>query len=355
MIEIGSEFWLEKYKADSSNFVNNLGKDIKFLLSGRTAIDFVLKDIKCKRKINKAYIPSYCCESMLVPFVENNIDIEFYDVNYKDNINYNINLDNSCDIFLGVSYFGYTDSNMDKYIEELKNRKNIIVLEDITHRLFSKKNFCNLSDYLIASIRKWGAFISGGIAISKNGEFDRSLKTIEANNDMIRIKNEAMTEKEKYILENKSIDKTIFLNKYEYFNKFLQKNYKLYDMDKTSIENFKRFPIDDVIEKRIKNATIIENELIGIDGIKIMFKLKDGDCPLFVPILISDYNKFKKLKEILKEEKIYLPSHWNKSNIIPEKLSNIYNKEISLVCDQRYNENEVKKYILMLKNVWREI
>lgn len=355
MIEIGSEFWLENYKDDASEFFNNLGKDIRFLFSGRTAIDFIIKDIKLKRKINKAYIPAYCCESMIIPFIENDIDIEFYDVNYKGNIKYNINSDNSCDVFLGISYFGYLNSSMDKYMEELKDRKDVIIIEDITHRIFCKKNFCEFSDYLIASIRKWGAFISGGIAINRNEMFDNSLETIDVSRKIINIKKEAMIEKEKYIVENKCIDKTEFLNKYGYFNEYLQQNYRLYNMDKMSIENLKKFPIDEVKNKRRKNAIIIKNELKDMDGIEMMFKLSEGDCPLFVPILINDYNKFKQLKEMLINEKIYLPSHWNKPNIISKKLSNIYDREISLVCDQRYTENEIKEYILILKSIWRKL
>ena len=36
--------------------------------------------MKYIKKIEKVYFPSYCCESMLLPFQERNIKIEFYAV-----------------------------------------------------------------------------------------------------------------------------------------------------------------------------------------------------------------------------------------------------------------------------------
>ena len=52
-----------------------------------------------------------------------------------------------------MNYFGYNDSSMDNYIKKFKER-NIIVIEDITHRLLCNKNHSQNSDYLICSLRK---------------------------------------------------------------------------------------------------------------------------------------------------------------------------------------------------------
>ncbi|CDE97227.1 putative uncharacterized protein [Clostridium sp. CAG:567] len=77
-MEIGSEFWLEdKNKIEyESEFI----KSENLFLSGRTAIDYALQIIENIKKIEKVYFPSYCCESMLLPFQERNIKIEFYAV-----------------------------------------------------------------------------------------------------------------------------------------------------------------------------------------------------------------------------------------------------------------------------------
>ena len=64
--------------------------------------------------------------------------------------------------------------------------------------------------------------------------------------------------------------------------------------------------------------------------------MKENDCPLFVPILVENRNE---LRKYLISKNIYCPVHWPISSL--HKLSDeeryIYDHEISLVCDQRYN------------------
>ena len=54
----------------------------------------------------------------------------------------------------------------------MKNR-GVIVIEDITHRLLSNEMRCKEADYCIASIRKWFAVPSGGVAIKQKGSFSK--------------------------------------------------------------------------------------------------------------------------------------------------------------------------------------
>ena len=105
MSEIGSEFYLydtsKKYIKQLPNWLE-VGDDQILLLSGRTAIDYVLEDIP--RGIKNVYMPSYCCESMLQPFLEKNIYIYYYDVIFHDNtIEYSIDYEIPCDIFFATS------------------------------------------------------------------------------------------------------------------------------------------------------------------------------------------------------------------------------------------------------------
>ena len=117
-MEIGSEFW--KYDGelnDNNSKFWNIGKDTKFTLSGRTSIDFVLREIIENKLVSKVYFPSYCCSSMIEPFEQLGIEVEFYDVYYNEGLKYNIELDTDCDIFFAMNYFGYSSTNMDKYIK----------------------------------------------------------------------------------------------------------------------------------------------------------------------------------------------------------------------------------------------
>lgn len=74
-IEIGSEYWLD----------DKCSNNVIFALSGRTAIDLILQDIKAKGLHPKSvYMPAWCCDSMLQPFVDRGLDISFYDISYAN-------------------------------------------------------------------------------------------------------------------------------------------------------------------------------------------------------------------------------------------------------------------------------
>ena len=70
MKEIGSEFWTTEYYAGEE----------RFFLSGRTALDFIIRDITAEICVNKVFLPALCCHSMIEPFLSNGLSVNFYDV-----------------------------------------------------------------------------------------------------------------------------------------------------------------------------------------------------------------------------------------------------------------------------------
>ncbi len=335
MKEIGSEFWSIDFSKNNNNNLDflNIGKDYKLLMSGRTAIDYVLQDIIDTKKI--AYMPDYCCESMVKPFIDNGYKIEYYKCNIIKN-SYEIDENIDCSVFFAMSYFGYNSSNMDNYIEVL-NKKGTIIIEDITHRLLSNINHSNDSTYLIASLRKWFPIISGGIAIKMNDMFKKTIDDYTLDIDFINEKKRAMDLKKDYI-NGKINAKDEFLKLFNSSNERIE-DYRYKKIDDYSIEVLNNLNVNNIIETRIKNSLLIEEKLKLNSKVQLLYKLAPGDCPLFVPIIIDDRdNKRKKLIN----NQIYLPVHWPNELNIDNK---IYEKELSLVCDQRYNEEDIKEYI----------
>ena len=88
--EIGGEFWKHQLSACPDHAYN-----IAYLLSGRTALKFIIDDICQEADFRKILLPSYCCESMIKPFLTSGIEVQFYSVcndhldyqNYKYNTN----------------------------------------------------------------------------------------------------------------------------------------------------------------------------------------------------------------------------------------------------------------------------
>lgn len=334
MKEIGSEYWnIDFFEKDNNLEYLKIGQDYKLLMSGRTAIDYILNEIDDNMKI--VYMPNYCCESMIQPFVDNGYKIEYYKVDII-NKKYDIDLNFKCSIFFGMSYFGYSASVLDNYIDNF-SKKNIIVLEDITHRFLNVNNYCNSSDYLVCSLRKWFSVISGGIAVNLRNKFKSNLSNYSINQEFLDMRIRAMQLKRQY-MENENIDKNQFLKIYNKSNEMI-KNYKNMKIDDLSISILKHLNIDEIRNRRINNSKIIQDKLINNKNINLIYKLQPTDCPLFVPISLKNRDKIK--KELIKNN-IYLPVHWPNSNTINNE---IYNIELSLINDQRYNEEDIIGYI----------
>ncbi|WP_338470961.1 hypothetical protein R4Z10_19650 [Niallia sp. XMNu-256] len=352
MREIGSEFWLDQEFEELTDFEYpqwlNIGVDNKLLLSGRTAIHFVLKDILKNNKINTVYFPSYCCKSMIQPFVDFGINIIFYDVKFEEELKFNINMNQECDIFFAMNYFGFSKGRMDRYIEIFKQR-NIIVIEDSTHSFLSDKSFNVHSDYIVASLRKWFPVISGGLAVKTNGRFDIKSKE-ETFEEMVRVRKLAMLEKASYMNGDNSNEKAEFLKKYSIANEILNKEYSLYSIDRDSYKILQNINLESVINKRKENAKIIYENLLRNDRFDFIFpELLSGDCPIFIPIIFSNTEERNKIRKHLINNSIYCPVHWPKpTNLKGEVVTDFFDNELSLVIDQRYDETDIQYLIRRL-------
>ena len=340
-MEIGSEFWEFDGKLEKNNFSFwKFGKDTKYVFSGRTAIYMALEDALSKGYIKKnnpiAYLPNYLCDSMIRPFLDLKFDIEFYNVEVsKDGMHYDIDTNKKCDVFFAMNYFGIVSTNMDSYIKEFKKRC-ITVIEDATHSIFSKKRYSYFSDYVVASVRKWLPVYSGAIAVNLNEKFiEKKLKT-----KSIADKREAMRLKREYIKKGRGYKET-FLSKFQKYNDSLEDDYIDYIIDDESLRIMMESDIQKMIEKRRQNANIIYEKLRNKD-VTMFDNVSKDDCPIFVPILLNHDKRDYVRSELIKRS-IYLPVHWPIT--YDEDLNEIYKDELSLVCDQRYNAEDIEKYI----------
>lgn len=347
-MEIGSEFSISGLS--ESTFESNLNynwiskgyKDYILLFSGRTALDYILNDIENNKSIKSAYLPSYCCDSLLAAFIERDIKLYFYEVTLnKGNSFFECKIEKNieCDILITTNYFGfYTYINTDTIL--YYKERNTIIISDDTHSFLSKDIMFDYVDYSFASIRKWFNVVSGGVAYKKN-DFFQGKETLK--NDYYPIKYKAMQLKQNFIDGDISIDKSEFMSLYKEFNDRLNLDYRFYNMDDISIRILTNQNIKDIIKKRIDNSCYIIDNLRYSKIIKFVNKeITENYVPLFVPIIIN--SKYRnELKVFLINHSIYCPIHWPKPNIIDSKLSpDLYNGEISIICDQRYSIDEMK-------------
>lgn len=363
-MEIGGEYWKEEIK--EKNNINKkffaFGKDNQFVLSGRTAIDTVIQDITLRKKIRNVYFPSYCCESMINPFIKHGIKIDYYNVFFENSIKYDIDLSLECDIFFAMNYFGYTSTNMEEYIINFK-KKGAIIIEDFTQSLLSKNPFSKYSDYTVASLRKWFPITTGGIVCKLNEQFCVDLNSFEEDKTVSKIKNEAMLIKKNYINMLKTYEKekyrTIeyiddikkikneFLDKYKKANDYIKNNYICKKMDDSSLRYLLNIDLEEIINKRKINTNVIYKKL---NNKNIRYLVKEyneqDDCLLYVPIYMNK-EFLKYLKEKIYLDEYYCPSHWP----IDSKINDLYKHELSLICDQRYSKKEIEDKISVINNI----
>lgn len=334
--EIGSEFWNAPTSIPNSIFPEYT----QWFLSGRSALQAIIKDLTgCKT----VAIPSWCCESMIKPFIDANIEVYFYPVYYENNLVQEISLES--DVILIMDYFGYTSSSIVP--------SNRIVIRDVTHSIFSENDY--VADYYFGSLRKWCGVWTGGYAWTKNGQALSVSNYDDCGYTDLRKK--AMHLKNLYINNVENIDRKLETNK-EYLAIYEKAEQVLEDTgiisaDTRDIYVAKHLDANFIKSRRRANADVLRSEFHDW----LIFKeMKDTDCPMFVPVMVP-YGFRNKLRKYLIENNIYCPIHWplSKYHKLNKKEEFIYNNEISLVCDQRYTKEDMYRIVETIKKFWKGV
>lgn len=343
--EIGGAFW--SYESSENNQISwweECGEDRCYTLSGRTALDYIVKDIKAKhQEVSSVYMPSYCCDSMIFPFVKNGIKVKFYTVKRAENgLDIEYDYDNKCDIIFVMEYFGFSQKNLQNIVgKESKNGK--IVLQDVTHSLFNKMPILEGVTYGFASFRKW-TNVFAGIAISMQDKFEAGLTG--KNDKLMDLHNEASADKCKYMDGNSESKQ--YLEKFAELEELLDEEYVEYSVDENELKKLKKLDIKYISNRRKENAYAVVTKLKKLLPEVLIYKdFSDGDVPLFVPIMLKEDERLR-VREALKKKNIFCPIHWpltHYHSIEDENALKLYDCEMSIVCDQRNDVEEMYREI----------
>lgn len=314
--EIGSEFHRMPFENGHGLTFPRPGS---LVFSGRTAIEAVLLRLP---DVHTALLPSYCCDSMIVPFRDAGIDVKFYQIDWDNGLKVEIN--GLADISLWCNYFGFK-----KEMPELSS----VVVEDITHSILSTTSSHSRSDYLVASLRKWEPINCGGYCSVK---MDREAPPDE----FVRLKSAAMELKKDYLEDMDPEKKPQFLSMLGESNHWLAEHYSGLSIDSFSRDFLMRIDVEHQRRIRRENARVLYEGLSG--KVQFMFPIEDMDCPLFVPVLLPNRDE---VRAHLTKNEIYCPVHWPKPNGCD---SNIYDLELSLICDQRYGIEDMERIVSVI-------
>jgi hypothetical protein len=351
-MEIGSEFWIDKlpneYKVGIPEWINRFGNSV-LTSCGRGAISLLLQI--AKPKIKTALLPAYMCETVILPFIEHGYVCYFYDINMDMTPNI-ASIEKYMDIgvFLHAGYYGFpTNEGLSDVINRMKS-ESIIIVEDVTHTLFSDYPRFDANDYYVGSLRKWMGLPSGGFLASRNPIDARP----GINESFASYRKEALQMKSHYMNDGSEVLKEQFLKLFANGEKVLNSDLKPYHIDAASLGLINILDQEQLKEKRRSNYRALLDGLRDIKYIKPVFdNLEDGICPLFYPIYIEENRT--EIRRNLTSEKIYCPIHWPiPVQIKLDNLSNtekIYSTVLSIPCDQRYGITEMERIITVLKEM----
>ena len=332
MREIGSEFW--SVPTISSN--NNLfPESTQWFLSGRSALQAIIADIEGAKSVA---LPSWCCDSIIKPFLDAGLEIKYYPVFWSEELEQDIRVD--CDVILIMDYFGYGSSSFD-----LTDYKGTVI-RDLTHSLFSADH--SEYDYQFGSLRKWCGIWTGGYAWTKT---DHPISTDCYSDSVFPSLREKAMERKKDFLLNKRGSKEEYLDLFRSAEEHLD-TVGIAKASDRDIRLAEKIDVEFIKYKRRENAGILHDNLSEM----LMFKdFGPSDCPLFVPIMVPNGLR-DKLHRFLISNDIFCPLHWPISayHKLDSKTREIYENEISLVCDQRYSAEDMYRIVDTIKAFFRE-
>lgn len=332
-LEIGSDFW----DVPLSNEVIRFPPQAAWFVSGRAALSFIIEDIQAGQPLHSAALPSWCCHTMIEPFLTHGVKVLFYPVYPAPNGGLVKDLSQlpPCDALLWLDYFGYTAQDSCPDFDG-------IMIQDVTHSVFSSPPSKD-ADYIFGSLRKWAGFLTAGYAWKQNSKF-QIIPPTETDMHYVALRRKAMEEKQAY-LQGKRANK-------EYLTIFAEAETLLDGLCSGAamqdIEAANHFDISAVRTKRRENAAVL---LEAVSNMALFPNLEKGDCPLFVPVRIPA-GKRDALRKYLISHEIYCPVHWPRSPLhqIGKLERKIYEEELSLVCDQRYGTGDMERIVNTIRD-----
>lgn len=318
-MEIGSFYNLSIYDEDKLFFV-----------SGRNAISFIIN----KLNITNSLIPNYLCESVYMCF--NNPTF------YKINNDFNINITNlkylisknNYEIILIINYFGYIDENIN-IIKDICKEKNIIILEDYTHNLFSTNLY---GDICISSYRKTINTPFGALLLDRYNKFNLIQNETKINILYICI---SFLKIFGMILKNIKYLKIIWRPILTFCENHIQYiNYKGFDYMNYF---FYKYYFNLKFKNDRVNNMIYLYEKLGIKCNNIF-----NNTYFTYPIICKNSTYRNYLRNYLIKYNIFCPIYWP-TNFINNLNNEISDQIICLPIDQRYNSIHMDYIIRIIK------
>ncbi len=332
---IGGEF---EINPNATRGILQEQENMYYYSSGRAALYQILKSIPSNKK--HIWLPDYLCATIVKSVASAGFSYSFYELNnsfetepialseagFKDG-----------DAILLINYFGL------QHLQSVTSRirkefPTAIIIEDDVQAFFEFNERPNPdADYRYTSLRKTFPVTDGAPVFTKY-----PMPKVSGVNSFAPLKLEAS-----YMKFNRDSLK----NDNEYLALFKQGN-DLIDsnlnstISKESKAIYAGSDLSEVKRKRRANADYILAALSNM-GIQTILPVPDDAIPLFVPIWLEKRDEVRKR---LFEQEVFCPVHWPTEGIELKRGNEMFKHELSVICDQRYNMDDMCKIINCIKN-----
>ncbi len=313
-----------------------------FLANARSGIK-VLIDLL---EPGNVWMPSYLCPAMLDAVDQKKTTLRFYEVDYDlriPSIDWVEKIQHN-DIVVLVDFFGFP---LDANISRLAKEQGAWVLEDACQALLSEHVGLH-SDFVVFSPRKFIGVADGGVVAST---CDVTLGGIELNLPPARWWLKAL----EAAIGRREFDHLSGGRRwYDLFQETEQAapcaEYAMSDLSRNLLHM--GFDYSEIAERRRDNYALLAEEL---SALALMPVLPKGVVPLGFPLIHPQRNY---LRESLFRQGVYPPIHWPIRGLVPNEFiaSHSLSEQImTLPCDQRYSEGDMKRMARFIDNARQEI
>lgn len=354
---IGGEQEIDLEQFDAPVFEHCLSLPKPFLLwtdTGRSAICLALQEIKHNGCGKLAWLPAYCCSSVVAPFIAQGFVIRFYSMgaDLKSPCGLPSNLPDGA-VFLFIHYFGFRNEAIIDWLADVPRNGAVFILEDCVQASLNG-NVGETGDYAFTSYRKFLAQPDGAL-LASNTPCTSRLSTPDET-----------------FVSGRAVGKLLrsFSQKEDFLGLITETEHRLDTNHRPAaiswLSNYlmQRTDIAFIRQARQKNWSEISHRLVkqGLIGkwLTPLFteQLDDGGVPLGFPVLVHG-GKRDPLRNHLRSKNIYCPVHWPLDHLSPQEGGSFFPERtlslsmLTLPIDQKLDSDSIDYFVECIKDFFK--
>lgn len=340
MIEFGSDFhYIDSFDSGRAH-LTDVFRNAILLVDGRQCIVALVRQNGWKR----IWMPDYFCYE-IVETIKEQTGIEI--ATYKDCPQKEGKVDKlpfeDGDVLLRMNFFGIRDHRSNKNIP-------VPVIEDHSHDPFGHWALYSDADWCISSIRKILPLPEGGMMWSPKGhKLTIDITSSNENEKIAAIRWEGMEMKAKY-LKGEDVSKDEFRKRYTETEEWFNRAEPALIDERSKCAVSEKFDINLWQVSKRRNWVLLES-LVDGKHCKVMMP-EDESCTMFSMILFfKSKGSRDAVRKKLIEASVYPAILWAVPDDVSTTTKNFSERMLSIHCDGRYTEDDIRQLAEILNNV----